>query len=99
MTTQAQAQQEMSLSAVLGLRAAAPLAQSLMMARGADIVLNGSEVQQLGAQCLQVLMAAAKTWRGDGRTLEIVHPSADFLDALRRFGLDLDSLSTGEASR
>ncbi|MHB1304126.1 MAG: STAS domain-containing protein [Acidiphilium sp.] len=55
------------LPAVLDLKAASPLAASLLARRGADIEIDGSAVERLGGQCLQVLLAARASWVADGQ--------------------------------
>jgi len=77
----------LQLPEVLDLAAAAPLAKSLAEERGTDIVVDASQVQHLGAQCLQVLLAAASTWRAEGVALHIVNQSAAFLAALELVGV------------
>ena len=79
----------MTLPSELDIKAAAPLAAELVTARGADLALNASQVERIGAQCLQVLLSAAATWSADGLELGIEHPSAAFTDAVRIAGLDL----------
>ncbi|QAY96807.1 hypothetical protein CWB41_14560 [Methylovirgula ligni] len=80
------------LDQVLGLKAAAPLAESLLAHRGADILIDAGEVERLGAQSLQVLLSAVATWHADGRGLDFAHPSEAFLESLQLFGIDPDSL-------
>jgi len=84
--------QTIVLDQVLDLKAATPLAESLLAHRGTDIVIDAGEVERLGAQSLQVLLSAAATWHADGRALDFAHPSAAFLESLRLFGIDADSL-------
>ena len=47
----------------LDLSAAGPLAASLLRRRGSPLALDGSAVERLGGQCLQVLLAAADLGR------------------------------------
>jgi chemotaxis protein CheX len=85
------------LLAVLDLRAAAPLAAELLGRRGKSVVVDGSAVERLGGQCLQVLLAGRATWRADGHAFQIVDPSAAFSDALAALGAaDLVSVIPGE---
>lgn len=80
------------LDQVLGLQAAAPLAESLLTHRGTDIIIDAGEVERLGAQSLQVLLSAVATWHADGHSLDFAHPSAAFLESLQLFGIEADSL-------
>jgi chemotaxis protein CheX len=83
----------MTLPSELDIKAAAPLAAELIAARGADIALNASQVERVGAQCLQVLLSAAATWSADGMEFSIDEPSPAFVDAIGIAGLDLSGFS------
>lgn len=76
------------LPAILNLQAATPLAEALLARRGEDLQVDGSDVQRLGAQCLQVLLAAQSAWTADARTLRIVNPSADLVSTMALMGVD-----------
>lgn len=90
--------QTLPLPAVLDLGAAAPLTDRLLAMRGADVTLDASQVARLGGLCLQVLMAAAKTWAADRAKLEISTPSSEFVDALTRFGVEPNVFVMRESS-
>ncbi len=62
MTSSTRSQSQLELPALLDLNAAGPLAEALHRRVGEDLVLDGSNVQRLGASCLQVLLAAARAW-------------------------------------
>ena len=83
----------MTLPSELDIKAAAPLAASLIAARGADLALNASQVERVGAQCLQVLLSAVATWSADGQELTIAEPSPAFSDAIATAGLDLSQFT------
>jgi chemotaxis protein CheX len=70
----------------LDLTAAAPLAASLLAARGGPATLDASGVQRLGAQCLQVLLAARALWSSDGQPWRLIDPSPEFSDAAALMG-------------
>ena len=55
-----------ALDEMLDLNAAGPLRTALLVRRGADLAVDASAVQHLGAQCAQVLASAALTWAADG---------------------------------
>ncbi len=82
----------MSNSASLGLpphldiAAAGPLRDRLLALRGRDLELDGSAVVRMGALCLQVLLAASRSWRKDGFRFRIVDPSHGLCEALRQMG-------------
>lgn len=84
-----------TLPTELDIKAAAPLATELIAARGGDMVVNASQVEKVGAQCLQVLLSAAATWSADGVDLKLEEPSPAFADAIATAGLDLAQFSAG----
>ena len=83
----------------LDIKAAAPLAAELSAARGTDLRLNLSQVERVGAQCLQVLLSAAATWSADGVELMLEEPSPAFVDAAATAGLDLSRFATTSTAR
>jgi chemotaxis protein CheX len=84
------ASKRLQLPEVLDLTAAAPLAQSLLSRRGVALTLDASRVQRVGTQCLQVLLAAAATWKEDGVVLRLTKPTAELLEGSRLLGIRLD---------
>ncbi|OCX62318.1 hypothetical protein BFP70_14210 [Thioclava sp. SK-1] len=74
------------------------LAATLKSHAGADLVIDASEVTQVGALCLQTLAAAAQSWRASGHSLTISPRSEAFDESLLVFGLDLDDLQSTEAA-
>ena len=84
------------LPAVLDLAAAGPLTERLLSARGSDLSIDAADVLRVGGQCLQVLLAAAKTWSADRASFEIARPSAEFVEALQRFGIEPGVLAMQE---
>ncbi|MEP9375052.1 STAS domain-containing protein [Mesorhizobium sp. KR1-2] len=84
------------LPAVLDLKAAPPLAERLRALRGAALTLDAGRVEWLGGQCLQVLLAAAQSWRADGAALRLAGVTAEFCDGLKRLGVTPAELSGAE---
>jgi chemotaxis protein CheX len=80
----------LQLPEVLDLTAAAPLAQSFLSYRGAELSVDASRVRRVGAQCLQVLLAAAVTWSADGLRLRLEKPTEEFLEGSRLLGIRFD---------
>lgn len=74
------------LAGSLDMTAAAPLTAELLAARGAPINLDASAVRRVGAQCLQVLLAAQTAWIAEGFAFDIVDPSPEFSDGLALMG-------------
>ena len=81
---------------VLDIKAAAPLASEFLAVRGKAVSLDGSRVKRLGAQCLQVLISAATTWKADGVALAVVNASGDFTCGLARLGVSLADINAPE---
>lgn len=77
----------LALDEMLDLNAAAPLRQALLARRGADLAVDASAVQHLGAQCAQVLASAALTWAADGTVLTFAAASESFAQCARLLGL------------
>ena len=82
----------LTLDETLDLCAAAPLAAALLALRGRDAALDASEVRRVGGQCLQVLLAARKTWALDGHVLTFSNPSPDFLGGMALLGAPVADL-------
>ena len=76
----------LALPAVLDLRAAAGLKADLLALRGRPATLDASAVERLGGLCLQVLLAARKTWAKDGQTLTLTGEAETFQDQWAAFG-------------
>jgi chemotaxis protein CheX len=77
---------ELKLKPVLDLTAAAPLKAEFQGLRGQHVRLDASEVDRLGALCLQVLMAARSTWAQDGAVLTLGSTSPAFDEAVATLG-------------
>ena len=74
------------LADCLDLTAAAPLKAQLLAARGNPLSIDASAVRRIGAQCLQVLLAARATWSQDGHPLEVVGASPEFAETVALMG-------------
>jgi chemotaxis protein CheX len=86
------------LPEALDLPAAVPLAEQLLGCVGEDLVIDARAAQRLGASCLQVLLAAARTWKAEGNSVSLESPSDRFLEDLRLLGFEPETLLTGVAS-
>ena len=74
------------LAEMLDLPAARPLTSDLLSRRGQDVVIDAHAAQRMGAQCLQVLLAAKAAWALDGHGFEIIGASPDFAEAASLLG-------------
>jgi len=79
----------------LDLLAARPLAAALLELRGKPLAIDASAVGQVGAQCVQVLLSAKRTWDADGVSLSIVNCATRMIEDLKLIGIDR-MLATGE---
>ncbi|MEM9476100.1 MAG: STAS domain-containing protein [Pseudomonadota bacterium] len=85
----------LTLAPKLDLRASTELSLELAARRGADLVLDGANVEHLGAHALQTLVAAAKAWEADGRTFTIASLTDAAQADLATLGAPDDILQTG----
>lgn len=76
------------LATVLDTGQAATLREELLARRGRSLAIDASGVERLGALCLQVLLAARRTWSADGRSLVIAAASEAFARQWTAFGAD-----------
>ena len=70
----------------LGYAAASDLRGQLLSQRMSNIAIDASDVEHLGAPCLQVLLSAQSTWCEDGFAFEISRMSEAFTQCLQRMG-------------
>lgn len=75
------------LDETLDLNATTELARTFAGLRGAPVTVDPSHVSRMGAQCAQVLIAAAKTWRADGIYFAITPGSEPFNEGMDLLGL------------
>lgn len=75
------------LDETLDLNAASELARTFTGLRGAPITVDPSHVGRMGAQCMQVLIAALKTWQSDGIYFAVTPGSEPFNEGLDLLGL------------
>lgn len=69
---------------------AAAIKDLLVGRRGAPLVVDAGQVSRVGVQTLQVLIAAARTWRADGQSYAVANPSSALLDTIALVGLSGD---------
>ncbi len=83
----------LTLPTDLDLRTASALHAAILARRGADLRVDAAGVLHLGAQCLQVLLAARHQWDADGHELLIEAPSQPFVAALSLLGAAPDDVA------
>lgn len=81
---------ELVLPDSLDSSSAASIRDLLLARRGASLVVDAGQVQRVGIQSLQVLLAAAHTWRADGQNYAVRNPSSALLETIALVGLSAD---------
>ncbi|MCA3695029.1 STAS domain-containing protein [Aquidulcibacter sp.] len=81
------------LPASLDTRAAPALHEALMGFDGQPLTLDGSQVESLGGQCLQILLAAHEVWAKHETPFAIENPSDALAAQWSAFGAPLHQLS------
>jgi anti-anti-sigma regulatory factor len=77
-----------ALPAALDADGAVRLANVLPDLRYAPLTLDASAMRRIGAQGLQVLLSAARSWRGDGAPLTLINLGDEALGQIRAMGID-----------
>ena len=80
----------MTLARSLNTHQASELADALASRRGAALALDASGVEHVGGLCLQLLAAAAATWRQDGHDFAVIEASEAFARDLALLGNPID---------
>ncbi len=83
----------LELPSILDLVAAPTLHEAFINRRGEALAVDAGGVQRLGAQCLQVLLAARAAWVADGHTLQLENPSEEFFTTLELLGAAPEDLT------
>lgn len=84
--------QALMLPDCLDSSAVATIRDMLLARRGNAIVVDASQVRRVGAQSLQVLIAAARTWQADGHSYRVTNSSPELLDTIALVGLAHEDL-------
>jgi len=90
--------QTIILAPTLDLKAAAPLHNAIMSCRGEALVMDGSQVERLGGQCLQILLAAQAFWTLQGDSFALRNVSPAFAAALALLGATPPAFNLSEES-
>lgn len=88
----------LKLAACLDSLATEHLASEFTQMRGHSVVLDAGQVTFLGALALQLLLASYRQWQDDGKSFQIINPSAAFLDGISLFGVAASSLRIEETA-
>jgi chemotaxis protein CheX len=76
----------LKLRPVLDLTAATPLKAEFGALRGRAVSVDATDVDRVGALCLQVLMSAHSTWTSDGVAFSLAGTSQAFEEGLETLG-------------
>lgn len=68
------------------------LLEALKAKRGGPLDLDGSAVDRIGGQGLQLILSAMKTWAEDGHQFRVVDPSAALVANTERLGFPIVQL-------
>ena len=90
------AQKSLGLAPVLDLNEASALHGKLMGLRGSALVIDASAVERVGALCIQVLMAGAKSWEEDKQSFTFAKVSDAFTKTTQLIGVNIDHLMAKE---
>ncbi|MGW9232985.1 STAS domain-containing protein [Pseudorhizobium sp. NPDC055634] len=96
MASKKAAQENLKLSPVLDLNEASVLHGKLMELRGRDLKIDASQVERLGVQCVQVIVAAARAWQDDKKAFIVEKASDAFDKTLQLIGIDPNQLTAKE---
>ena len=96
MATKKAANGTLKLSPVLDLNEATALHSKLISMRGSDVAIDASEVERLGVQCAQVLIAGARAWQADKKSYVVEKTSDAFAKTMQLIGIDTDHLVAKE---
>ncbi|MBB5371881.1 STAS domain-containing protein [Acidocella aromatica] len=77
----------LELPAVLDIVAAHGMLEAVNARRGCALTMDAGAVQRLGAQCLQILLAARAAWEADEVELRLENLSSEFSAALELMGV------------
>jgi len=87
-----------SLPSKLNSAAAADILASVKGQQGNPLCLDASQVTTVGAQCLQILVAAQRFWQAAEQKFEIINLSEAVRDNLPVYGLTADQIGAGEGA-
>lgn len=82
----------LKLPEVLDLNAASRLHEQVLAHKGEDIDIDATDVSRVGAQCVQVLLAAAVSWRAEDQRLKVNQASDAFIKTLQLLGISDEAL-------
>ncbi len=71
---------------------------ALLKRRGANVEIDASGVEQIGAHAVQTLLVACQSWKADGHTFSVSGWSEAAMEQLALLGMDQGMLASGGAT-
>ena len=99
MTAKSGAVKKVSLEKVLDLNEATALHGKLMGLRGNDVALDASAVERASALCIQVLMAASKTWEEEKHAFTFSKMSDALAKTMQLIGVNYEHMLAKESKK
>ncbi|PST27317.1 STAS domain-containing protein [Mesorhizobium plurifarium] len=90
------ARKTLKLAPVLDLNEATALHERLLALKGGALAIDASGVERIGTLCVQVLMAAARSWEEDRLSFTFAEVSDAFIKTTRLIGTDIGPLMAKE---
>lgn len=84
--------QILKLPPVLDLNAASRLHEQVLALKESNVSVDASDVTRVGAQCMQVLLSAAQSWRVLDMRFSVTRSSDAFTKALQLLGISDDAM-------
>jgi anti-anti-sigma regulatory factor len=71
------------------------LAETLTNARGSNVEIDASTVEQFNARAAQLLIIASRSWTRESLSFRVVNPSQKFREAVTLLGLSGELVEEG----
>lgn len=84
--------QILKLPPVLDLNAASRLHEQVLALKDSNVAVDASDVTRVGAQCIQILISAACSWRALDMTFSVTRSSDAFTKSLQLLGIPDDAM-------
>ena len=89
-----QAEGPLVLKPKLDLTESEAILVALMKRRGADVQIDASGVEQVGAHALQTLLVAFQSWKADGKSFAVTGWPEGAVEQLAVLGIDQGMLTS-----
>ncbi|RVJ96073.1 STAS domain-containing protein [Sinorhizobium meliloti] len=96
MASRNSARNTLMLAPVLDLNEATVLHERLLALKGGAVAIDASAVERVGTLCVQVLMAASRSWEADRLSFTFAEVSDAFIKTTQLIGADIGPLMAKE---